>query len=230
MEITKAESIQIRKHDLKSVNAPNIEGADYVICQVDVQDTEKSRELLSSGFAFLDRILLFEIGLANVQLNGTGALKDISVTCDTEYIPEMNEIAHKAFIADRRFHLNHEFDLEKAAPIMDAYINRCKEQEMKIYKALHGTELLGFTIVNEKADPKGICFENMLGATMPGIKGKMIAPMLYKSMLCGEKDSFKKCLGRVSSSNLASLNLHIQLGGKVSGIYDEYIYRSDMQK
>lgn len=206
-------------------------GADYVICQSDVLDSVYESELTERGFRFLDRILYMEIDLAKKNISADNGPKrilqdqGIVFACDGVFTESMYQMAYKAYTSDRRFHLNPVFSQQDAIPVIRAYIDQCRLGHMKIYKALHQDELLGYAVIDETADGKKCYFENVLGVTAPGIKGKMVAEALYGSVLTGEKSSFKKYAGRVSSSNMVSINLHFQLGAKVRGIYDEYIYK-----
>lgn len=222
----------IEKHNAQLEHIQIPDNADYVICQVGVDEPTHARELLQRGFEFLDRVLLTEINLAKISkheiyMNPTTGLE---VTYEREYSPEMYTLAQKAFTSDRRFHLEPEFNDELAAPIITAYIDQCKSQHMPVFKVKHFHDLLGYTIIDECADDEGNYFENVLGVTMPGIKGKMIAAMLYSTMLNMEKAKFKKYLGWISAANAPSINLHFQLGGKVISSYDEYIYRVSRKK
>ena len=197
---------------------------DYIICRADVLDSVYIHDLLQRGFRFLDRILTIEINLrSGGERNTEISVNDITLSSDTNYESDVYRLACQAYTTDRRFHLDPVFNQEKADRNIQAYIDICRSRNMKIYKAKHGNELLGFTIVDEEADEKRVYFENVLGATLPGMKGKLVAGPLYRSMLEGEKDSFKKYMGKVSSSNAASINLHFQLGGYVKQIQDEYI-------
>lgn len=206
-------------------------GVDYIICQSDVLDSVYESELAERGFRFLDRILYMEINLAKKNKRTDNDSKrilqkqGIVFAYDEVFTESMYQVAYKAYTSDRRFHLNPVFSQQDAIPVIKAYIDECRLRHMKICKTLYHDELLGYVIIDETADEKKCYFENVLGVTTPGIKGKMVAEALYDSVLTGEKNNFKKYIGRVSSSNMASVNLHFQLGAKVRYIYDEYIYK-----
>ena len=91
-------------------------------------------------------------------------------------------------------------------------------------KIKHKDILLGFVVLR---DIDGKKFENVLACTKPGIKGKMIAyPMYQTAIAFGKKLTCSEgvYIGRVSSANMASLNLHRSLGAKIIAIEDEYIF------
>lgn len=221
-----ADSCVIEKYDIQidPIRIPN--NTDYVIFQAGTDHPAHACALLQQGFEFLDRVLLMEINMEKAgKREEYKSNPECRIERDDEYSPEMYILAQKALKTDRRFHLEPEFNDKLAAPIISAYIDQCKLQHMPVYKAKHFNELLGYTIVDEYADDSGDYFENVLGVTMPGIKGKMIAGMLYSAMMEGERRQFKKYFGRISAANIPSINMHFQLGGKVVSVCDEYIYR-----
>lgn len=201
-------------------------GAGYLICRADPADSGREKELLDRGFSFLDRVLVLEIDLRRAAAAPAAqGLPELRVERDGTFSEDMAAMACQAYTADRRFHLESVFDQDQAGPVIRAYLDDCARRGMTVYRALHGDELLGFTVVDEDTGDRR-CFENVLGVTKPGIRGKMAAPGLYAAMLEGQRDRFQKYLGRVSSSNVSSLNLHFRLGAKVSSVYDEFIFRA----
>ena len=197
----------------------------YDISVARPNDDEKEKELLEEGFRFLDRVFVYEIDLRKARCIPSYQSIEAVFFSDYDYDQDIYSLAYEAFSNDRRFHLEPLFDLAAARAAIYRYINELSGRQHRIYKVKHGDELLGFTIVDEKADTSANSFENMLGATKPGIKGKMIAGLLYTSMLLDEASHFRKYIGRVSSSNIASINLHNRLGGHVVEVYDEFIMK-----
>lgn len=194
------------------------------IQRIEATDDRRAEELKAAGYRLLDRILLMEIDLkATEKRREEIAAKLIEIPVDRpESFPEdLSALACEALPTDRRFHLEPLFDPEVAKPRIEAYIESYREKGALLFSVRREGRLLGFTIVEEQQ--KGT-FENVLGITRPDMLGKMAAFPLYNAMLNGMREAgFKKYIGRVSSSNLASVNLHINLGAKVAGIYDEYI-------
>lgn len=197
----------------------------YSIEKADVKDSERASILLSEGYRFLDRVLEIEISPAENEDSEDLSSQGIEFVVEDTISDDIFELACEAYDSDRRFHLEPVFDREKASIVLKQYIEGYKRPGVKVFKAYHGSELLGFAVADETADPRGKYFENVLGATKPGIKGKLIAAPLYKRMLSHEAGRFKKYYGKVSSSNMASINLHFMLGGRIRSIYDEFIYK-----
>lgn len=194
------------------------------IRRVEAVDDRCAEELKAVGYRFLDRILLMEIDLkATEKRRGEIAAKliDIPVELSETFPEDLSALACEALPTDRRFHLEPLFDAEAAKPRIEAYIKSYREKGALLFSVRREGQLLGFTIVEKQE--KG-AFENVLGVTRPDMHGRMAAFPLYNAMLNGMREAgFRKYIGRVSSSNLASINLHINLGAKVAGIYDEYI-------
>ena len=201
----------------------------YTVCRLPAEDAAGAAALLARGYAFLDRVELLEIGCAGAPPPSLAdGLPETHVVCDGEYTREMYALACAAYPQDRRFHLDPVFDSAGAAPVIAAYLEEFGRRGLRSYKIFHGQELLGFTVVDEAppASRPGTCFENVMGATKPGIRGKMIAPALYRAMLEGQKArGFRKYWGWVSAANTASLNLHYRLGAQATAACDEYILR-----
>ncbi|MBR6979726.1 MAG: hypothetical protein IKH88_07830, partial [Prevotella sp.] len=216
---------EIRRIDPERVGDERDLSADYIICQAEVLDSAFEEMLISRGYRFLDRLLCFEIEVNAVKGFSIGMVPDVLFSYDEEYDDSVYHTAFQAFTTDRRFHLNPVFDQQAANDVIEAYINYYKRKGFRIYKAKYGGELLGFTIV-DNVDTNRNYFENVLGATKPGIKGKAIAALLYRFMMRAEGEKYRKYVGCVSSSNLASINLHNALGGRVKRIYDDFISSS----
>ncbi len=210
--------------------------ADYIISQVENLNTLEAEKLLLNGFSFHDRKLRVEINIKETErirnnLEGKKDFFELQVSGGEGISEEMYVLACKTLNKDKRFHLEYNFDQSLANQVIKAYFADFSQRDILVFKALHEKELLGFTIVEKHLSGK--C-ENLLSVTRPDIKGKMIAYRLYANVLKvlteNEYGSFKKYYGDVSSANLASLNLHIQLGAKIKEIYDEYIYRNAVNR
>ena len=179
----------------------------------------------------MDRVLLLEIDCTRLPPLAAG-LPETRVVCDGELTDEMYTLACSAYIEDRRFHLDPLFDPALAASVIAAYLAEFRRRGLRAYKIFHEQELLGFTVVDEALPPPrgDTCFENVMGATRPGIRGKMAAPVLYRAMLAGQAVRFRRYLGWVSAANTASLNLHYQMGTRATTVCDEFVLRPVSKK
>lgn len=223
-ELMTAAGVRIETYETDEP-VPQDTTADYVIKRIDPLSSEEIFALTETGYRFLDRMLFMDIDLKSTAAQRAATVRragDIEYSVDEDF-SGIYALAGASYVSDRRFHLDPVFSMEKAIPVLDAYIGYYRDRGAKIVKAKHEEELLGCCVIDLNADPKGKYFENVLGATIPGIKGKLIAAQLYNYMLEFCSDRFARYRGRVSASNLASVNLHINLGAKVSQIYDELI-------
>lgn len=203
-------------------------GVDYTIVQTDILDIDKAEMLLSNNFLFHDRKFRMEINIeetGEIRNKRVKRVKALSMCEKNELTEEIYILACQVFNFDRRFHLEHRFNQQLANAMIEAYFNDLRKRKIIVIEARCKDELLGCIIV-EKHE-KGT-FENVLGFTKGNIKGKMVAGELYNYTLefiaQNQNEKYTKYYGDVSTINLNSINLHIQLGAKIKEIYDEYIY------
>lgn len=140
-----------------------------------------------------------------------------------EFTDEILDLALKAFDTDRRSFLERDFaPVERAYEVINAYIAYYRSRRHKIIKAVHGDNVLGFVILHEVEN--GV-YENVLGLTKQNLMGKAAAVPLYSSVLGIVGAEGKRYLGIASSTNMASINLHMQLGARATDTIDRYILR-----
>lgn len=140
-----------------------------------------------------------------------------------EFTDEILDLALKAFDTDRRSFLERDFaPVERAYEVINAYIAYYRSRRHKIIKAVHGDNVLGFVILHEVEN--GV-YENVLGLTKQNLMGKVAAIPLYSGALGMIGAEGKRHFGIASSSNAASINLHMRLGAKVTDTIDRYILR-----
>ncbi|MCM1217616.1 MAG: hypothetical protein NC548_24255 [Lachnospiraceae bacterium] len=228
MEILQCRDCCLKKYSVDERFAPDDDA--YIIQQIESNDMQRAEDLLKQGFRFHERFLFIEISLkAAVRMcdRVEDSVSGIVWKMGDEYPPDIYELAYESFETDRRFHLDRQFDQSRARAVKEAYINRCRECGCKVFSICKDGELLGYSIVNPQPGRGAGCFQNMLGVTRAGMKGKMAAVPLYSGLL--EKmatpayGGFTKYCGYVSTTNIASMNLHSYLGGKIVGTVDEYI-------
>lgn len=201
---------------------------DYQIVQVRNLDVSLIEDLKKQGYQFHDRILQMEIDIASTIDMRNSKMKKLipfSLEVSNQISEEMYLLGCIAFNTDRRFHLKQEFDNEIAKKVLREYINYYNKKDILTTQVTYNGELAGYMVINQRDGQA----ENVLGATKPGILGKMVAYGMYANTieyLCSQ-ENYKKYYAEVSSTNINSINLHIQLGAKVVGIYDEYIYRNN---
>lgn len=198
----------------------------YHVVPADTLDTAVTEELGKQGFQFLDRILKMEIDIAATKEHREKRMEKLMafpVELSDTVSEEMYDLACLVFDTDRRFHLRHGFDSIFSAKVLRAYVDFYNEKDIFTFQVRYKGELAGFTVVHRQEN----FGENVLGVTKPGILGKMAAYGMYAGMIdyMYEQENYKNYYAEVSSCNAASMNLHMQLGAKVTGNYDKFIYR-----
>lgn len=214
--------IRVRYYDHDEAFAADGE-ADYIIVRTYPEDTARIIQLEDAGFSFHNRTMLCEIQLDRLNPDLVKLVRgDVRKTAALP--EEICAVADKAFTMDRRFHLDKGFNQMLAGRILGKYVPEQLESACAVYACYHKNRMIGFTVVKDLGGGK--C-ENVLGAVDPEYQNKGAAFNLYIYMAESLKeDSYKTLCGRISTTNTASINLHIMLGGKYSHVEDEYIFRS----
>lgn len=192
---------------------------DFLIAESEVENTDRINCLLLNGFRFHERYLDYQISLNKFD-SKLMSLVRADVRKDRNIDDEMYELANKSFFRDRRFHLNLRYDNVFARKIISGYLNNLSDEGCFSYKCYHKARLIGFTIIK----PCGNGCKNLLGAVDPDYQKKGAAFNLYVFMADSLKRSGYEFLeGSISSSNIASLNLHLMLGAAFTGAWEQYI-------
>ena len=198
--------------------------AEYVIARTERLRTREIAALRAAGFVFHERFIKIEINIASalrqLPVNFTGG--DVAVRETRGFTEEMLALACAAYDADRRFHLEEGFDDGAlAGEVISAKARAYASQQARIMVATHAGDLLGYCTFL----PCGDGYRNVMGLTARGMKGKLAAWPLYTGALRILETGGGKYIGNVSSTNVASLNLHMRLGARVTGTEDWYILR-----
>lgn len=202
------------------------EKAAFTIQRLSFKNTDGINAITEAGYVFHDRVLTLEIDLSTTYNLRNSKLKGKSMVLiknRSSIDSVMLEMAYQAYDTDRRFHLSKDFNTLISKKVIDAYVKKVSENDLLVPTAIYNEEPVGYTTIpvfnGEKA-------ENVFGLTKPGIVGKISAYPLYVHMLDElQERGYKKYIGKVSTTNAASLNLHFELGAKVIDVVDEYIYR-----
>jgi len=191
----------------------------YIRAEIDGGDADGAQALTQAGFFFADRTLLTVVPLAKLD-ERQSRLCRFPVEAE-EYTQEVMELAKIAFTADRRFHLTRRADMEKAAPLIEAWIDRVRMGGRTLMACRYKGALAGFMFLAPWDD--GGSFAE-LAAVRPEYQSAGVAFSLYYKtcIYCREKDD-SRLFGRISSANTAVLNLYATLGASFSVPYDVYI-------
>lgn len=193
--------------------------ASYFIAQTNFTKTAEIADLLSKGFRFHDRLAEVAVSEKTINTNiNCGDCSKIDFRETDTASDEMFDLAYSSFHDDRRFFLDKDLEnKEQAREVISAYIRKCMSYGGKIIYAEYKGELLGYLLtvrLKDTAHP-----EILLGMTKNNMLGKMIAFPLYAKAA----ELYGGYSGKVSTTNIASLNLQARLGARIIGIEDRYI-------
>ncbi len=194
----------------------------YYLAKSDVFDTERIQSLINKGYSFHERFLDYIIDPRKLDEKKVNMIR-ADVREDSRITEDMMELASITFIHDRRFHLDPEFDIQKASGVVRGFMESLMHEPVLVYKCFHKEKLVGFTIIRKDTENK--C-ENLLGAVDPDYQKKGAAFNLYVYMVDDlRKKGYESLIGSIASCNVQSLNLHLMLGATFSGVWDHYIKR-----
>lgn len=199
-----------------------LENGDIVIVEVPSLDFEKKKLIEDKGFYFHDRILNVEVG---TKIKNPYRIESPFFTLEVseKFDDIVKNLSHQVFTNDRRFHFEKIPNQRKANNVIDAFIDNCRYEGCKIVKCMHEQELMGFIILKNNGNKIA---SNLLGAVRPDCHGKMAVPVLYGGTLrLLANEGYVKEYGTISATNVPSINLHFQLGGRLVGTTDKYIRR-----
>lgn len=193
--------------------------SDFTLVHVQYDDIESIKKAKDKGFEFLNRTITASISLQSIK-DDLGDNIRANIVCDKDITHDMYEIAYLAFPTDRRFHLGEAFDNTLAKKLIKAYIDDANEKNILVFKCYHKERLVGFTIVEINDE---ITCETILGAVLPEYHKRGVAINLYAYMrnVLAEK-GYKEVFGRIASTNVSSINLHVSLGARFADTEDVY--------
>lgn len=204
------------------VNGIEPDEKSVIVVEVHSWDFEKKKILEEKGFCFHDRILNVEVG-TKLKTNHKIESQFFKLVVGNDFDEVVKQLAHEVFFYDSRFHFDRIPNRIKGNKVIDAFLDNCGREGFRIVKCMHDNDLMGFIILKDNGNNTAT---NMLGAVKQDCHGKMSVPFLYGGtleMLASE--GITKEFGTISASNVASINLHFQLGGRLVNTTDKYIRR-----
>ena len=168
------------------------------------------------GFYFGDRTVGVSINLSRCNID-TDKLIRFEIIDGTQYKERICEIAVKAFESDRRFHIKPDKDDVLAEVILREWIDKLNH----VYVCRYKDEILGFIDIEDIDDKTSDIHLAAIDKTtkLPGV-----AMSLYAFAVKYAKENGKKHLtGRISSRNMAVMNIYSGLGAVFSDPRDIYV-------
>ena len=200
----------------------------YVRLEVS-SSNQNGRDILKRNqYIMVDRTIKAQISLPS--LTGLERLVRMNVQELEEITDEVYEAAEKAFTRDRRFFLSLNCEQEIGAAVLKDYIRQFEKEEKLIFGCFYKEKLVGALIAIRVSDME---YETVLGAVLPEWQSKGAGVSLYAfefSQL--QKKGIKTLYSRISTDNVASLNMHITLSqGNIRFIQplDVYIKENEVE-
>lgn len=201
--------------------------ARYVLKKVQCDEVCQIVKFKEFGFVFHDRVICMKVNLKATSEMRSSMMRELPgfVFClESDFSEEMYELACSQFKRDRRFHMEESFNDGLAADVISAYTEYYLNKGAQLYSSYYKGTLSGFIMYVQDGDE----YENVLGVTAAGIVGRASAYTLYSALMDEMREkSVKLYKGWVSTSNIASVNLHMKLGANVTEAIDKYILRRD---
>lgn len=185
-----------------------------------MNDTDKLF-LLNHNFVCVDRTIKAKISLGSLE--GLERLVRMEVKM-LEGIPEeIYQIAKLAFKRDRRFFLTPDCREELGHTVLTDYIKKYEAVEKVVFGCFYEEMMVGVLMAIRISDTE---YETVLGAILPEWQSKGAGMSLYAfEFIQLQKMGIKTLYSRISTDNVASLNLHISLSkGKISFMQPLDIY------
>ncbi len=181
--------------------------ADYVRLEVHSSDKTDRDILKKNQYIMVDRTIKAQMALSS--LTGLERLVRMNVQELESISGEVYEVAKKAFTRDRRFFLSLNCEEEVGHAVLQDYIRQFENEEKIIFGCLYKEKLVGVLIAIRISDSE---YETVLGAVLPEWQSKGAGVSLYAFELYQmQKRGIKTLYSRISTDNVASLNMHITL-------------------
>lgn len=210
------QGLKILEVDFISIkHLQNIE-SDYDIVKVFIDSQNKDcTSLNQSGYFFADRTLDVCIPLS--KIDNINKLIRLPIIKTSEYKKEIIKIAQKSFLYDRRFHLQLNYNQQLTNAIIKDWVNKIDDMYICLYK----DSPIGFLSLIELDDKNSFIH---LAAVEEKYRMTGAAISLYaKAIQVSWEKNYTNVNGRISSCNIAAVNLYSYFGAKFSNPINIYI-------
>lgn len=181
--------------------------ADYVRLEVNASAQVDKECLQEKNFIWVDRTVRAKISLNRVD--GLDRLVRMEVRQLDEITEDVFEVAKSAFVKDRRFFLSLDYDKEIGHEVLHDYIIQYEGVPKKVFGCFYENKMVGALIAIQISETE---YETVLGAILPEWQSKGVGVSLYAYEFDQlKKQGVKTLYSRISTDNVASLNLHISL-------------------
>ena len=199
-------------------NAPedwDVNGADAIRVEMPA-NPEYELEMYRRGFYLADRTIGTSIGLSKLPENIAQMVR-LDVTETIEYKSEIYEIAQRAFVSDRRFHVFPKLNPDVAASVLKQWVDSLDDILVCIYRE----RVIGFLALTH---PSPDTMFVHLAAVEARYRLAGAASSLYARACAIARDrGCKKLDGRISSTNMPVMNIYAKFGAVFSTPLDIFL-------
>lgn len=212
--------------NVKSIN--NLHGlkADYFVVKLPIKNLLLAHEIEDDGFRFMETQFNLSLDLTK-DIKGPSYLKKISekvtyreINNQRSFEEILDRIDEKMFDTDR---VSLDYILPKNT-ILKRYKGWIKDEFAKnsiICELLRGKASIGFFLLKKR---NAETMDSILAGIFSKYKKLGLGfAVIEKHVEFSRKNNFKKVVTRVSSNNLVSLKMHLELGYEIKGL--NYVFR-----
>lgn len=179
----------------------------------------KQQELLQAGYVLADRTIEVKVPLGKSKVDFVKFCR-MPVTMETSPKEQVYELALKNFGNDYRFQVSFS---ECREELYQEILRQWVDEQADIFTCRFKGQLAGFAdvrLLEERPDAPFI----YLAAVDEMYRSSGMAMSLYASVFQNTKEKgYKHAYGRISSKNMAVMNLYASFGAMFANPYDIYI-------
>ncbi len=197
------------------IDEQEVKDADFLRVEL---PTSADTEILmqQKGFFFADRTLKVSISLGKCPLDLDRCIR-LPIMETTDYKEDILRIAQEAFVYDRRFHVAPLCSKKIASAVLKAYVADLEDVLVALFK----DKPVGFLAL-KKASEEALFVHLAAVDEKYRMAGAALALYAFACKLAKEK-GYKKLEGRISSQNMAVMNLYAAFGAVFSEPKDVFI-------
>ncbi len=169
-----------------------------------------------AGFFWVDRTIEASISLAKCPLDLAKAIR-LPVVATTAYKEDILRLACASFNFDRRFHLGYEYCLELASLVLRCWVEALGETLVCFLKG----EPVGFLALERISDEA--LFVHLAAVEERSRLSGAALSLYARACQQAQEQGYKRLEGRISSQNMAVMNLYAAFGAKFSAPLDVFL-------
>ena len=173
-------------------------------------------EMQNRGFYLADRTLGVSIDLAKLPDNLEKYIR-LQILETRDYKEDILRIATASFVYDRRFHIAPDLSKDVAAKVLREWVHDLDETLICLYKE----QVIGFFSLRKTA--KDVLFVHLAAVDEKYRLAGAVMALYAKACLLAKERGYKKIEGRISSQNIAVMNIYTHFKATFSEPKDVYL-------